>query len=198
MMHAADRDGDTLSLIGCRAPAFEAESSGGRIVFPEAFSGRWTVLFGHIREFTPESCADLLRIHFLEDEFRLNGCELMDLFPGDFNRFVEWLDILRERIRAQGLPECTSYCRLVDDSERRIAHAFLLPDDPDLVFGKVSPYCIVDPRSVVRNLGYLRPAHPADVLGEMLALVIALRKSERLTARAAVPGSGRVDLPRRG
>ena len=42
-----------MPLIGDKAPSFEAETTQGKIRFPEDFKGQWVILFSHPSDFTP-------------------------------------------------------------------------------------------------------------------------------------------------
>jgi len=42
-----------IPLIGEKAPSFEAQTTEGKIRFPEDYKGKWVVLFSHPADFTP-------------------------------------------------------------------------------------------------------------------------------------------------
>ena len=48
-------------MLGQAAPAFEAESTAGPVKFPEAYAGRWVVLFSYPADFTPVSTTEFLQ-----------------------------------------------------------------------------------------------------------------------------------------
>ena len=42
-----------MPLIGDDAPSFSADTTMGKISFPDDFKGKWVVLFSHPADFTP-------------------------------------------------------------------------------------------------------------------------------------------------
>ena len=42
-----------LPLLGEKAPSFEAQTTKGKLSFPEDYKGKWVVFFSHPADFTP-------------------------------------------------------------------------------------------------------------------------------------------------
>ena len=59
-----------IPLIGEHAPAFEAETTQGKIHFPADFKGKWVILFSHPADFTPVCTTEFMTFASMQDEFR--------------------------------------------------------------------------------------------------------------------------------
>ena len=66
-----------MPLIGDQAPAFEAETTQGKIRFPEDYKGKWVVLFSHPSDFTPVCTSEFVMFGALQRQFdalNIIGC----------------------------------------------------------------------------------------------------------------------------
>src|SRR6056297_2165056 len=65
-----------IPLIGSEAPSFTAQSTNGKITFPENFGDSWKILFSHPQDFTPVCTSELLEIAFLQSDFHRLGVKV--------------------------------------------------------------------------------------------------------------------------
>ena len=72
----------TMPLIGDKAPSFEAETTQGKIRFPEDFKGQWVILFSHPSDFTPICTSEFVMFGAMQAEFEALNCRLVGLSVG--------------------------------------------------------------------------------------------------------------------
>jgi hypothetical protein len=53
LLFSQDNKEVRIPLIGETAPSFTAESTRGKITFPDDYYGKWKILFSHSAAFTP-------------------------------------------------------------------------------------------------------------------------------------------------
>ncbi|MCX8052249.1 MAG: redoxin domain-containing protein, partial [Armatimonadetes bacterium] len=68
-----------MPLIGEDAPAFEAETTQGKIKFPDDYRGKWVILFSHPADFTPVCTTEFMTFAKIEPELKALNCELIGL-----------------------------------------------------------------------------------------------------------------------
>ena len=59
-----------MPLLGERVPSFEAQTTHGKIRFPEDYQGKWIVLFSHPADFTPVCTTEFVAFQKRYDESR--------------------------------------------------------------------------------------------------------------------------------
>src|SRR5208283_840896 len=58
-----------IPLIGETAPSFTAESTNGKITFPDDYYGKWKILFSHPAAFTPVCTSELIELAEMQQDF---------------------------------------------------------------------------------------------------------------------------------
>src|SRR5674536_389532 len=68
-----------MPLIGDKFPQIEVQTTHGKMTLPDAFSGKWFVLFSHPADFTPVCTTEFVAFAKLYDQFKKLDCELLSL-----------------------------------------------------------------------------------------------------------------------
>jgi len=85
-----------LPLIGETAPSFEAQTTMGKIKFPEDYKGKWAVFFSHPADFTPVCTTEFVAFQKRYDEFKKLGCELIGLSIDQVYSHIKWVEWIKE------------------------------------------------------------------------------------------------------
>jgi Peroxiredoxin len=169
-----------LPLIGQKAPSFEAVSSSGSLCFPETFAGNWVVLFSHTKSFNTSSTSDFAAIREVGDEFRKNGCALVDLYCGDYERYLDRFRALKEQAFSSGMERFDVQFVLVDDGLRSVTRNYGICGTSESFHEEVSSFFVIDPSSVIRTILMYHPDNVSRAFDDLLRIVIALRKNDEL------------------
>ena len=110
-----------MPLIGDQAPAFEAETTQGKIRFPEDYKGKWVVLFSHPSDFTPVCTSEFVMFGALQREFDALNCRLLGLSVGTNASHIAWLRSIRDRIEFKGHRNVSLRFPLIADMSMDVA-----------------------------------------------------------------------------
>jgi peroxiredoxin (alkyl hydroperoxide reductase subunit C) len=95
MLLQAQKSADTrIPLIGEQAPKFTAESTFGKITFPDDNNTKWTILFSHPADFTAVCSSEILELALLQDEFDKLNTRLMVISTDAVSSHIEWVKSL--------------------------------------------------------------------------------------------------------
>jgi peroxiredoxin (alkyl hydroperoxide reductase subunit C) len=68
-----------MPLLGDDFPKMEVQTTHGMMKLPDAFSGKWFVLFSHPADFTPVCTTEFVAFQKRYDRFKALNCELIGL-----------------------------------------------------------------------------------------------------------------------
>ena len=88
-----------MPLIGDDAPEFTADSTQGKIHFPQDFAGKWVILFSHPADFTPVCTSEIATFAAMADEFKAMNTELVGISVDSVSSHLAWLKIIQEKVR---------------------------------------------------------------------------------------------------
>ena len=114
----------TMPLIGDKAPSFEAETTQGKIRFPEDFKGRWVILFSHPSDFTPICTSEFVLFGAMQQEFEALNCRLVGLSVGTNASHIAWLRSIHDRIEFKGHKRVELDFPLIADMSMEVAHKY--------------------------------------------------------------------------
>ena len=80
-----------IPLIGETAPAFTAESTKGKIKFPEDFGRSWKIVFSHPQDFTPVCTTEILELANLQSQFDKLGVKIVALSTDQLITHEQWI-----------------------------------------------------------------------------------------------------------
>jgi len=70
---------ERIPLIGEEAPAFEVETTQGKVKFPRDYKEKWVILFSHPADFTPVCTTEFMTFASMMKDFKKRNCELLGL-----------------------------------------------------------------------------------------------------------------------
>src|ERR1700751_3423330 len=82
--------------IGYVSPYFEAETTQGRIRFPEWMCDSWGVIFSHPKDFTPVCTTELGYMARLKPEFDKRGVKIIGLSVDPVDKHAGWAKDIAE------------------------------------------------------------------------------------------------------
>mgnify|MGYP006288759199 CR=1 FL=1 len=167
-----------LPLIGEKAPEFEAETTQGRIRFPQDYAGKWVILFSHPADFTPVCTTEFMTFASMEPQFKELGAELIGLSIDSTFSHIAWLRTIRERIEYKGMKDVEIRFPVISDLTMEVAHKFGMVQPGASNTQAVRAVFVIDPESRVRALVYY-PLENGRNVDEVMRLLKALRTSDQ-------------------
>lgn len=139
-----------MPLIGDQAPAFEAETTRGRIRFPEDYKGKWVLLFSHPSDFTPVCTSEFVLFGAMQKEFDALNCKLLGLSVGTASSHIAWLRSIRDRIEFKGHRRVSLEFPLIADMSMEVARKYGMIQPSASTTAAVRAVFFIDPVATVR------------------------------------------------
>jgi peroxiredoxin (alkyl hydroperoxide reductase subunit C) len=96
MSYIQERKG--IPLLGDDFPAMKVQTTHGVMELPQAFSGRWFVLFSHPADFTPVCTTEFVAFQKRYEKFKALNCELIGLSVDQVFSHIKWMEWIKERL----------------------------------------------------------------------------------------------------
>ncbi len=166
-----------LPLIGEKAPSFEAETTQGRIRFPDDYKGKWVVFFSHPADFTPVCTTEFMTFASMAAEFRDLNCELVGLSIDSTYSHIAWLRTIREKIEFKGMKGVEVMFPVISDLTMEVSRKYGMLQPGASNTQAVRAVFIIDPQGVVRALFYYPLSNGRNML-EIKRLLQAMQHSD--------------------
>jgi 1-Cys peroxiredoxin (EC 1.11.1.15) len=87
-----------MPLLGDDFPQMKVLTTHGEMVLPDAFKGKWFVLFSHPADFTPVCTTEFVAFQKRYDDFRALNCELIGLSVDQVFSHIKWEEWIKEKL----------------------------------------------------------------------------------------------------
>lgn len=144
----------SMPLIGDKAPAFEADTTQGKIRFPEDFAGKWVILFSHPSDFTPICTSEFVLFGAMQREFEALNCRLVGLSVGTNASHIAWLRSIHDKIEFRGHKEVRIEFPLIADMLMAVARKYGMIQPGVSSTAAVRAVFFIDPEATVRAVIY--------------------------------------------
>ncbi len=156
--------------LGEKFPEVEVVTTHGRMNLPDAFKGKWFVLFSHPADFTPVCTTEFVAFQKRYDEFKKLNCELIGLSIDQVFAHIKWVEWIKEKLDIE-----IQFPIIADDTGRVAEMLGLI--HPAKGTNTVRAVFIVDPDATVRAIIYY-PQELGRNMDEILRAVKALQISD--------------------
>lgn len=168
-----------LPILGEKAPSFEAQTTKGRIRFPDEYKGKWVILFSHPADFTPVCTTEFVAFQKRYNEFKKLNAELIGLSIDQVFSHIKWKEWIKEKLNVEiEFP-------IIADDQGRVASLYGMIH-PNKGTNTVRAVFIVDPEGVIRAMLYY-PQETGRNMDEILRLLKALQTSDKY--KVALPAN---------
>ena len=167
-----------IPLIGEKFPELEVVTTHGKMKLPEAFKGKWFVLFSHPADFTPVCTTEFVGFQKRYDEFKKLNTELIGLSIDQVFSHISWINWIKEKMGVD-----IQYPVIADDRGQVAERLGLIHA---VASHTVRAVFIVDPDGVIRAIIYYPPELGRN-LDEILRAVKALQLADK--SKVAMPAN---------
>ncbi|OMH41050.1 peroxiredoxin [Desulfurobacterium indicum] len=157
-------------LLGDRFPELEVQTTHGKMKLPEAFKGKWFVLFSHPADFTPVCTTEFVAFQKRYDKFRKLNCELIGLSVDQVFSHIKWEEWIKDKLGVE-----IEFPIIADTGAVADALGLIHPGKGT---NTVRAVFVVDPEGVIRLILYY-PQELGRNIDEILRAVKGLQVSDK-------------------
>ncbi|OYD15125.1 peroxiredoxin [candidate division WOR-3 bacterium JGI_Cruoil_03_51_56] len=161
----------SMPLIGDKLPELEVQTTHGRMNLPDAYSGKWFVLFSHPADFTPVCTTEFVAFQKRWDEFQQLGCELIGLSIDQVFSHIKWVQWIKENLKVE-----IKFPVIADDTGKVAIRLGLI--HPGKGTNTVRAVFVVDPNGIIRAMLYY-PQELGRNMDEIVRMVKALQVADK-------------------
>lgn len=173
-----------VPLIGEKAPAFEADTTQGKIKFPDDYKGKWVILFSHPADFTPVCTTEFMTFACMEKEFGALNCKLIGLSIDSHFSHIAWLRTIKEKIEYKGMKNVEVRFPVIADIKMDVANKFGMVQPAASDVSAVRAVFFIDPEAKVRAF-LMYPSSTGRNFQEIRRLLISMQTAD--THKIATP-----------
>ena len=165
-----------IPLIGSEAPSFTAESTNGKITFPDDYGKKWKILFSHPQDFTPVCSSELLELAYLQNEFKKLNTEIAVISTDELKIHNLWKTHLEELNYKDRGPQKIHF-PILDDHQALASKKYGMLHEPTSTTKDVRGVFIIDGKNIVRSVNFY-PMEIGRNTEEILRIVEALQTTD--------------------
>ena len=173
-----------IPLIGEKAPAFEADTTQGKIKFPDDYKGKWVILFSHPADFTPVCTTEFMTFACMEKEFEALNCKLIGLSIDSHFSHIAWLRTIKEKIEYKGMKDVEVKFPVIADIKMDVANKYGMVQPAASEVSAVRAVFFMDPDAKVRAIIFY-PSSLGRNFNEIKRALIAMQTAD--TYKIATP-----------
>lgn len=112
-----------IPLLGEMTPEFTAQTTTGRLKFPDDYAMKWKIIFSHPADFTPVCSSELLQLATMQDDFDKLNTRIVVLSTDGLSSHLAWVQSL-ETISYPGDTPVKIKFPLIADPDHSISEKF--------------------------------------------------------------------------
>ena len=159
-----------MVVIGEKFPEVEVNTTHGRMKLPDAFAGKWFVLFSHPGDFTPVCTTEFYGMQIRLEKFRELGVEVIGLSIDQVFAHLKWAEWIKDNLDVE-----IEFPIIADDRGVLAEKLGMIPSGASNTARAVF---MVDPKGVIRAIVYY-PAEVGRDWDEILRALKALQISDK-------------------
>ncbi len=164
-----------IPFIGEKAPKFSANSTIGKINFPDDFSDKYIIFFSHPADFTPICSSEFMTFAKHYDEFIALKSVLVGISADSLYSHIACLRTITEKLEFNGIKNISIKFPLITDSEKKIINQYgMVHADNDFPSRALF---IIDPNGIIRASMFY-PLYNGRNIKEIKRLLIAIQRHD--------------------
>ena len=160
-----------VPAIGDKFPELEVTTTHGKMKLPDAFKGKWFVLFSHPADFTPVCTTEFVAFQKRYDQFKELNTELIGLSVDQVFSHIKWTEWIKENLGVE------IQFPIIADDMGYVAETLGMIH-PNKGTNTVRAVFIVDDKGTIRAILYY-PQEAGRNVDEILRLVKALQTADK-------------------
>jgi len=136
-----------MPLLGDLFPDVEVKTTHGMMKLPEAYKGKWFILFSHPGDFTPVCTTEFYAFQKRFDKFKDLNCELVGLSVDQVFSHIKWVEWIKDKLGLE-----IQFPVIADEMGEVSKKIGLI--HPGKGTNTVRAVFVVDPKGVIRTILY--------------------------------------------
>jgi peroxiredoxin (alkyl hydroperoxide reductase subunit C) len=170
---------ERIPLIGENFPQIDVQTTQGKIKLPDAYTGKWFILFSHPADFTPVCTTEFVAFQKRYEEFKKLNCELIGLSIDQVFSHIKWVEWIKDNLKIE-----IKFPVIADDTGRVSAKLGLI--HPGKGTNTVRAVFIVDPKTIIRAILYY-PQELGRNMDEILRMIKGFQTADK--NKVAIPAN---------
>jgi len=160
-----------MPLIEEKFPELKVQTTQGKIKLPEAYAGKWFILFSHPADFTPVCTTEFVAFQKRYEKFRALNTELIGLSIDQVFSHIKWVEWIKDTLGVE-----IEFPVIADDTGRVATELGII--HPAKGTNTVRAVFIVDPQGIMRAMLYY-PQELGRNMDEILRMVEAFQIADK-------------------
>ncbi len=158
-------------MLGEKFPELEVQTTHGKMKLPEAFKGKWFILFSHPADFTPVCTTEFVAFQKRYEKFKELNCELIGLSIDQVFSHIKWVEWINDKLGVK-----IKFPIIADDTGKVANKLGLIHQNKGT--NTVRAVFIVDDKGIIRTILYY-PQELGRNMDEILRIVKGLQISDK-------------------
>ena len=167
-----------MPLIGDKFPTLEVQTTHGKKKLPDAFKGKWFILFSHPADFTPVCTTEFVAFQKRYNDFKKLNTELIGLSVDQVFSHIKWEEWIKDNLKIE-----IKFPIIADTG--KVANTLGLIH-PNKGSSTVRAVFMVDPKSIIRAILYY-PQELGRNMDEFLRMIKGFQVADK--NRVAIPAN---------
>ena len=159
-----------MPLIGDKFPKLDVQTTHGMKKLPDAFKGKWFILFSHPADFTPVCTTEFVAFQKRYNEFKKMNTELIGLSVDQVFSHIKWEEWIKEKLKIE-----IKFPIIADTG--KVANRLGLIH-PGKGSSTVRAVFMVDPKAIIRAILYY-PQELGRNMDEFLRMIKGFQTSDK-------------------
>jgi len=159
-----------MPLIGDKFPKLEVQTTHGMKKLPDAFKGKWFILFSHPADFTPVCTTEFVAFQKRYNDFKKMNTELIGLSVDQVFSHIKWEEWIKEKLKIE-----IKFPIIADTG--KVANRLGLIH-PGKGSSTVRAVFMVDPKAIIRAILYY-PQELGRNMDEFLRMIKGFQTSDK-------------------
>lgn len=167
----------TIPLIGSKAPSFTANSTNGKIKFPQDFGSNWKILFSHPQDFTPVCTSELLEMANLQKEFDKLGVKVAVISTDNLEQHKLWKAFLEDLDYKNHGKQKIDF-PIIEDPNATVSKEYGMLHELTNTNKDIRGVFVIDGNNIVRSINFY-PMQVGRNFDEIVRIVKALQTTDQ-------------------
>jgi peroxiredoxin (alkyl hydroperoxide reductase subunit C) len=159
-----------MPLIGDKFPNLEVQTTQGKKKLPDAFKGKWFILFSHPADFTPVCTTEFVAFQKRYNEFKKLNTELIGLSVDQVFSHIKWEEWIKDNLKIE-----IKFPIIADTG--KVANTLGLIH-PGKGTNTVRAVFMVDPKTIIRAILYY-PQELGRNMDELLRMIKGFQVADK-------------------